>query len=199
MIEAKYSQNDEQFVIVDFFGDRIGSFLDIGAYNGVTFSNTYRLLELGWSGVLVEPAPSTVAALRENVRRFGGDRAQVFECAVASRGGTIPFFDDGGGAVATTSPDHVRKWHQVKYAECQVTAVTPDTLINMTRTDFDFINIDVEGTNVEVVRLMPWHRLPGCRLICVEHDNSDAAILDVLGPFEFKTLHRNGENLILAR
>lgn len=196
--EVRYSQNDEQRVIVDFFVGRVGRFLDIGAYNGRTFSNTRRLLELGWDGVLVEPCPSIVSALRNNVREFGA-RAAVLECAVASKNGRVKFYDDGGGAVATTSADHARKWHTARYIETDVVSVTPDTLLNMTGEDFDFVKIDTEGTNVEIVQLMPWHRLAGCRLVCVEHDSNDDAIMEVLEPFGFKGIARNGENLILSR
>lgn len=38
------------------FGDRRdGSFVEVGAYDGITYSNTYHLAVGGWSGVYVEP------------------------------------------------------------------------------------------------------------------------------------------------
>lgn len=196
--EIRYSQNDEQRVIVDFFAGQIGRFLDIGAYNGRTFSNTRRLLELGWDGVLVEPCPSVIGALRNNVMEFGS-KAVVLECAVTSKNGRVKFYDDGGGAVATTSSDHALKWPTARYIETEVDSVTPDTLLNMTEGDFDFVKIDTEGTNVEIVRLMPWDRLARCRLICAEHESNDDAIVETLEPLGFKGIARNGENLILAR
>ena len=51
-----YSQTGEQQVIFDYFGPEFkGTFLDIGANDGVTFSNTYGLSLKGWRGVCVEP------------------------------------------------------------------------------------------------------------------------------------------------
>ena len=47
-------------LIAELLGSkRDGVFIDIGANDGVTISNTYFLeKELGWSGVAIEPIPS---------------------------------------------------------------------------------------------------------------------------------------------
>src|SRR5262245_58799650 len=49
----KYSQGPEEWLIRDFFQDqRDGVFVDVGAYEPIKWSNTYRLeRDLGWSGV----------------------------------------------------------------------------------------------------------------------------------------------------
>jgi len=52
-----YSQNLEQNYILEYFKDRRGTFIDIGANDGLTLSNTRALVELGWRGVFVEPSP----------------------------------------------------------------------------------------------------------------------------------------------
>jgi len=50
-----HSQNDEERHILDAFRGRPeGNFLDIGAYDGITLSNTYCLALKGWSGVCAE-------------------------------------------------------------------------------------------------------------------------------------------------
>src|SRR5262249_30227089 len=59
-----YSQNDEESIITGYFGGRAGNLLDIGAYDGVSFSNSRRLIELGWSGALVEPLPHAAGLCR---------------------------------------------------------------------------------------------------------------------------------------
>ncbi len=52
-----YSQNNEEKFILEHFKNRKGKFLDIGAYDGKTFSNTFALVELGWSGLEIEASP----------------------------------------------------------------------------------------------------------------------------------------------
>lgn len=44
-----------------------GTFLDVGAHDGVTINNTYFFeKELGWTGLLVEPIPSVFKKLKTN-------------------------------------------------------------------------------------------------------------------------------------
>jgi FkbM family methyltransferase len=57
--------------IVDAYlgGKRRGVFVDIGAYDGVTFSNTLMLeRERDWTGICIEPLPDIFAELRKNRR-----------------------------------------------------------------------------------------------------------------------------------
>ena len=53
-----YSQRDEEKYILEAFdGKTDGRFLDIGAWHPTVFSNTRALIEMGWSGVMIEPSP----------------------------------------------------------------------------------------------------------------------------------------------
>jgi FkbM family methyltransferase len=57
--------------IVDEYlrGKRDGIFVDIGAYDGVTFSNTLTLeRERDWTGICIEPLPDVFAQLQKNRR-----------------------------------------------------------------------------------------------------------------------------------
>lgn len=62
-----YSQNREQAVILRNLAGINGTLLDIGANDGITFSNTRALVELGWSGVLVEPSRTAFLKLCSNM------------------------------------------------------------------------------------------------------------------------------------
>jgi len=59
----RYSQNQEEDVIQSWFGDFVGTFLDIGANDGKTLSNTYALVERGWAGTYVEASPKAFERL----------------------------------------------------------------------------------------------------------------------------------------
>ena len=65
--------------------------------------------------------------------------------------------------------------------------------------DFDFINIDVEGTNAEMFRALPRAALKQAKLICVEHDGCQHQMSQLAAANGFHALHRNGENLIFTR
>jgi len=60
-VQKTYSQNNEQQVILDYFGEHyIGTFLDLGCNDGQTFSNTRALALNGWSGVLVDASANAL-------------------------------------------------------------------------------------------------------------------------------------------
>lgn len=55
---------------MEWAAGRVGSFLELGAYNGVDYSNTRALMLAGWQGIAVEPAPDLAEQLRANVAGY---------------------------------------------------------------------------------------------------------------------------------
>ena len=58
---TSHSQNGQDVVLANdvFARKRKGVFVDVGAHDGVTFSNTLMLeRDFDWSGVCIEPLPS---------------------------------------------------------------------------------------------------------------------------------------------
>src|SRR5690554_1870971 len=104
----RYSQNDEQEHILNFFVDRPRRFLDIGAYDGKAFSNTFALAERGWGGVCVEPSPGPFVGLMNH--HAGRRDITLVNCALATQPGWITFHDSGGDAISTLDPAHRAKW-----------------------------------------------------------------------------------------
>jgi hypothetical protein len=62
----------------EFFGDRPGYFVDVGANDPKDISQTWHLEQKGWQGILIEPQPALAEKLREQ------RRARVFACACSS-------------------------------------------------------------------------------------------------------------------
>ncbi len=60
-----YSQNEEEKYILEYFGDKVGTFADIGCNDCQTLSNTRALYELGWKGILVDASPQAIAKCRQ--------------------------------------------------------------------------------------------------------------------------------------
>lgn len=194
-----FSQNDEERWILGAFGDRPGRFLDIGAYDGRTFSNTRALLDRGWSGVGVEPSPVPLAKLREE---WAGKPTEILDVALALYDGEVEWYDCGGDAISTFDQAHRDKWAAgagVKYQAMKVRTVSWATLLARVGTDFDFLNLDVEGVSAALFLAAPLERLTKCRLICVEHDGQIQAILDRGAKLGYGLVTSNGENVILSR
>jgi FkbM family methyltransferase len=195
-----YSQNDEERVILEVFDGRPPArLLDIGAYDGKTFSNTLALIERGWGGVLVEPAPRPFLSL---VERHGKNPEIVLvNCALFQRAGFSLFHDSRGDAVSTISDNHAVAWStQVPHwDEYLVWTVEPQKLLKRVGHDFAFVSIDVEGCNVEVFQAMPWGLLEKLQLVCVEHEGEHEMMGTMLAPFGFRPLALNAENAIFRR
>jgi FkbM family methyltransferase len=62
-----------------FRGKKDGFFLDIGAHDGRTHSNSFVFEQLGWRGVCVEPLPDVFKLLRRN------RRCDCYQAALAGR------------------------------------------------------------------------------------------------------------------
>jgi FkbM family methyltransferase len=59
-----------------------GTFVEVGAYDGISYSNSSCLAEVGWSGVLIEPVPAYANACRE--KYAGNTNVRVIEVAAGA-------------------------------------------------------------------------------------------------------------------
>jgi len=197
-----YSQGREEEILVQLLNAErsVGHFLDIGAYDGKTFSNTLRLVELGWTGVCVEPSPSVFQALLKLHK--DNPKVVLLNSAVCENSGFIDFYDSGGDAISTTDTAHKAKWEagwKVNYAKFTLFAISYAELFRQYGTQFDFINLDVEGQSANMFLRLPLQSLVKTRLICVEHDGLMDEIKQHGAKFGFSYVWHSGENIILHR
>lgn len=146
----------------------IGRFIDIGAADGRTFSNSRRLAETyGWEGVVVEPQPNCLIGL--TALYADNPRVHVVNAALSPSEELIEFHDDGGGMVATLDPEHRRLWETAaSYRRTYVAPISWAKLLRKFPGPFDFVTIDVEGNNYSVFTTMPLETIRP-RLVVVEY------------------------------
>jgi FkbM family methyltransferase len=192
-----YSQNDEESVITAYFGGRVGNLLDVGAYDGMSFSNSRRLIELGWSGALVEPLPQAAERCRALYR--DNPRVSVQEYAIGPENRRVAFHtSEMMSTIDAAYEIHRRKWHSLAFLPIEVEQITLEALWTLVGRSFEFISIDVENYNIDLVRQMPADVWRNLRCFCVEHDDHVAEIQAIAGQHGLRTIGHNGENLILA-
>ncbi len=194
-----YSQNDEERVIVEHFGDTKGRFLDIGAADGVTFSNTRRLHELGWTGTLVEPAPYQFMSLVENYSGSTGN--DLVNIALADTTGLIDFWLSGD-LVSTLDESHRNLWASTAdFVPTTICAVSVSDFLQKFNGPYKCINLDVEGINYTLLKKLPLYALE-CDLICVEFEDKKTEIVKWMAEkYEntFKLVYTSSENMIFIR
>jgi len=196
-----YSQNNEEKVIVNFFykNPNNGKFLDIGAYDGITLSNTYRLVELGWEGTCVEPS-SVVFTKLFNTHK-NNENIKLVNAAITLESKLLNFYESNGDAVGSVVKEHKEKWESgsaIKFREVFIKTITMDELLSVSGYDFSFLNLDVEGLNLELMKMLPIKKMPNLKLVCIEHDGERDKVLSYFGP-DWKELLYNPENIILGR
>lgn len=125
-----------------------GYFVDVGAHDGVTHSNTYALEQMGWTGLCIEPNAEAYAELVKN-------RTCLACPLVASsfHNRTMVPFD--GVRVGTGTPTLAMPLH--------------DMLEGVGAFSVDYLSIDVEGHELEVLHgvvLNPWR----VKYITIEHN-----------------------------
>lgn len=186
-----------------------GRFLDVGAYDGETFSNTRLFVQWGWGGVLVEPAPRPLARLLE-VYRATPDQHQVVQAVVSAAGGRdlVRFYDSGGDALSTTEETHVAKWRLAveKVGNCFAPYWTLQIpiweLVTLFPGPYHLVSIDTEGTSAAIWDRFPDDALLETRVAIVEHDGETDKIAWISSRGRdrgFQVVETNSTNSVLWR
>lgn len=185
-----FSQHDEEKWVLRHAG-KPGKFLDVGANDGVTFSNTHALALNGWTGVCIEPSPYCLGPLIKtypDVRNF-----TIIAAALGDKLGLIDFWSTDG-MVSTTEKSAMDKWR--KHSTFRLIMMPQITWADVAALGpFQMINIDTEGTSLQLLDSMPVALKEAARVVVVEH-NGDRNSLHV--PAGWKQVYDSPENAVLV-
>lgn len=200
------SQYGEETVVDEVFAGHVGRFLDIGAGDGMTHSNTWDLFMRGWTGVVVEPGHAALEWLHG--RPYCG-RVDIVAAAIGLRTAIgVPFWEGVGPAArdfSTCSEDfkemiRAHSGGSVEYLERSIIQLSWTDLLALHPGPYDFVNIDVEGLNLELLKDLPWLSI-NPQMVCIEIDPEDRLsdmhrVFEVVG---LKFYKRVGGNLLAWR
>lgn len=201
-----YSQNIEEKFILEYFGDYVGTFLDVGCNDCLTFSNTRALALKGWKGVFIDPSPK---AMQRCKTLYNGHKGYYFyEVAISGHNGKAPLQESGPlcsaadvGLVSTFHANERARFPKVRYDPVEVTIFKWKTFSNRLKStkikSFDFVSIDIEGDELNV---LPDMDLSKTRLVCIEWNSKPELKAEYDKYLEgFKVIYTSGENLIYAK
>lgn len=167
-----YSQSGEQAAILEATRElEVGRFLDLGAGDGESFSNSRALALAGWGGVAVEPAAWAFARLA--ALYAANDRVEAVSAVVTERErGLVPFLYVEGDHLSSTDPEQAIRWAAVPFVATLAAAVTlSDVLDRWARRPFSVVSIDVEGLSRALLEAYQRHPLwESVRVAVVEHE-----------------------------
>ena len=201
MYKSQYKQ-DEFLNSQVFFGQREGIFIDVGAYDGFDISNTYFFEKtLRWTGVCIEPSPQSFELLKEN-------RSCILEnCAIGDIEGNLDFvnitgwassasgFDDETKKISKTAKDSVEQ-HGGNWEIIKIPTFRLDTILNKHKLRLvDYMSIDVEGFEINVVKSINWDDYY-VRYLTVEKNVSINEVTEHLKQFSYSILQDMAGDLI---
>lgn len=203
-----YAQNREDEFVLNYFGSFKGCLLDIGANDGVTFSNSRLLIENGWKAYLVEPGIDAFKELHDLYNNHPS--VKLYNHGIGDKIDIVKFYQSGAhikngndkGLVSTSDYNETIRWRGqgVSFVESEALFVPfKDIYGDMIHHLFDFISIDAEGMDWQILQQINLIEV-GCKCLCIEY-NSKPELFKLFTEYckGFNIGMINAENLVFVR
>ena len=155
-----YGQDGEDLILNRLLdGQARGFYVDVGAHHPVRFSNTYLFYKRGWCGVNIDAMPGSMKLfnkLRPNDINI--------ECGVAGVAGKLVYHCFNEPALNTFDIYEASLKNKPPYKlidKIEVSVERLDTLLERhigVEQEIDFLSVDVEGKDFEVLSSNDWRR-----------------------------------------
>ena len=168
------SQFGEDKKIIKLFDkNKKGTYVDVGCFHPTRQNNTYLMYKLGWSGVNIDLNPLTIELFK--VARPN----DINICAAVSNSNGVKnlFFDHDLSSLNTISKNHTlyieKAFGKKDLKKKKIKTTTLDNLLKKEKiSKIDFMNIDIEGHELEVLKTFNFKHFD-IRVICIEIVNYD--------------------------
>ena len=160
-----YSQFGEDLIINNFFGNFVGTYVDIGCYHPIKYSNTALLHKKGWSGTNIDLNKTSIDffnACRKNdlnITACLSDKIEEVEV----------YMDSEFSALNSINKNNIKKFGLKNLKKKRVQTTLFNKLI---KKNFDFLNIDCEGNDLKILKTIDLKKFtPKIINIEVSNDN----------------------------
>ena len=187
-----YNDSFEDNMLAEFFSNQSnGYYVDVGG-NLPENSISKQFYDLGWDGLVVEPIPKNVEKFK-SVGRNNIWQGAVTSPQEASKGTTTFYLAGGDGAHSSLDGGAISP-SSLTGNTIQVELATLNTLLDDAGvTKVDFLSIDTEGTEVDVLLGMDLEKY-NVRLLLVEDWGRDFKIHRHMASRGYKRVRRTGFN-----
>lgn len=154
------SQSKEDYTLWHSFFKQLckGSYLELGALDGLRYSNSYLFSKaLNWTGTLVEASPTNFKKLKAN-----RPKDALFHNAICNSTGVVHMVDRGPvGGIYEFMPEGFRqRFHsKLDIAGLPKVICKPLSSILEPHRFIDFFSLDVEGGELEVLKTIDFTRI----------------------------------------
>ncbi|MFA6974590.1 MAG: FkbM family methyltransferase [Candidatus Paceibacterota bacterium] len=201
---VSFSQHGEDTILRDLlWKTKKGFYVDIGAHHPTRFSNTYWFYRNGWKGINIDASPGSM----KNFRTIRPNDINI-EIGISEKPNVMNFFRFNKPAFNTFSIQLANKYKEQGFKLLDTVKVNTDTLENILDKNFplgqtiDFMSIDAEGYDLEVLKSNDWSRfIP--KIIVIEDNNFsvenpyNSPIANFLKEKSYKIITYTGHTLFL--
>lgn len=193
-----YGQHGEDIYIQTLFPDNyIGNCIEVGAYDGISMSNTYHFQQKGWRTLCIEP-------IKDMFDRCKMIRQECVNCCISDddypeKKFTIFHLGNNTSAISSLEPD-VRliqsHAHMItNTSQCQVPVRSLTSLLNELNypQNIDFVSIDTENTELDVLKGFDLNKY-NVKLFVIENNFNEPFCEDYLKQFGYKKINRIAVN-----
>jgi FkbM family methyltransferase len=170
-----YSQEGEDRILKRVFeGKNNGFYVDVGAHHPKRFSNTYLFYQMGWRGINIEPNPDAISLFKKY--RPGDINLQL---GISDKDDQLIYYIFNDSALNTFSMQHA-----YMIESKSIFYIVDRKLVNVSCLSFilashisynkiiDFMNIDAEGLEINILKSNDWSRFRPHLLLVEELDFS---------------------------
>ncbi len=198
MIDNYFSQyNQDKFLNeVVFFNKKEGFFIDIGAHDGISFSNSLFFERYnGWSGICVEPNPSVFNKLVSNRKSIN------LNVCIGSENKKVKFTQIEGysemlsGITEKYDDRHLERINNYILTkggtkkEIEVEMIPLNDIDELKNKKIDFISIDTEGNEFDIVNSIRFDLL-NVKSLVIENNYKDSSIKEYLSSQGFEYIYK---------
>lgn len=189
-----------------------GVFVEVGAYDGRSFSNTWGLAERGWRGVMAEPVPAYATQARQ--AHLGHPNVRVVQTAVGAEEGSLTVV--ASGPLTSANPVLNREYEDISWAKHLVgqeslsvpmTTLTKLLESHIPGSEVDVLVVDVEGFERDVFTGFDWAHQPKMLVVelCETHPDlrttraSDARLMKEIADRGYEIAYKDSINTVFVR
>jgi FkbM family methyltransferase len=165
------SQNNQDKLALEILGNEPNYFVEFGADDGITNSNTYTLEKYyGWSGILAEPS------IYSHEKLFNNRSCNIeTNCVYYESGLEINFTEVGNGLSAITKYADKDSWAQTRAGGTiyKVKTISLKDMLDKYKapSEIGYLSIDTEGSEYDILNAYDFSRM--FKLITVEHNYTE--------------------------
>jgi len=160
-ISYSYSQEGEDMVLKRIFDNQTnGFYIDVGAHHPKRFSNTYNFYLKGWKGINIDAMPKSMDLFNKirprdiNLELGVGQKEEELNYYIFNE----PALNSFSKKLSETRDKAQDPYFIKNIIKVEVKRLNQILDTHLIKNDIDFLNIDVEGLDLDVLKSNDWSK-----------------------------------------